>query len=263
MAGTIELVAPYGVAARGLVERGGDAVLIAGPRGGERAFRLQPLAPGEPVPTGGLRFGGSPGPGEHERWAAVPIELAVPPGVTVAAAAGGEVYCGTADLGVAKAAPGRPDYLDGSELVGDAEHFSVVCLAADRCLIVTDAGKAWRTDGARYEKANLGEAPAAQVLGVAADGHGTVYAVSSEPPWNALAIARRDPARDSWQPAARVAIDLPAHTTPQLSFVADITGRHAVGRAARSQRRRRRRLRRGRGRPANGHQRAPPRAAAR
>ncbi|HSS39558.1 MAG TPA: hypothetical protein VLT58_12385 [Polyangia bacterium] len=220
MAGTIELLAPQGVAVRGLVERGGDAVLIAGPRGGERAFRVQPLAPGQPVPSGGLRFAGSTGPGEHERWAAVPDELAVPPGVTVTAAAGGEVYCGTADLGVAKAAPGRPDYLDGSELVGDAEHFSVACLAADRCLVVTEPGKAWRTDGAHYEKANLGEAPAAQVLGVAGDPHGSAYAISSEPPWKALTIARRDPARDSWQPASRVAIDLPAHTTPQLAFVA-------------------------------------------
>ncbi|MES1164291.1 MAG: hypothetical protein ABUR63_00920, partial [Verrucomicrobiota bacterium] len=220
MAGTIELVPPDGVAIRGLVERGGDAVLIAGPRGGGRAFGLQPLAPGQSVAAGALRFAGSAGPGEHERWAAVPLDLAVPPGVTVAAAAAGEVYCGTADLGVAKAAPGRPDYLDGSQLVGDAEQFSVACLAANRCLVVTEAGKAWRTDGVRYEKASLGEAPAAQVLGVVADSHGTAYAVSSEPPWSALAITRRDEARDAWQPTARVAIDLPAHTTPQLSFVA-------------------------------------------
>jgi hypothetical protein len=220
MAGTIELLAPDGVAARGLVERGGDAVLIAGPRGGERAFTLQPLAAGQPVPPGALRFAGSAGPGEHERWAAVPIDLALPPGVTVATAAAGEVYCGTTDLGVAKAAPGRPTYLDGSQLVGDAERFSVACLAPDRCLVVTEAGRAWRTDGARYERASVGEAPAARVLGVVADSHRAVYAVLAEPPWNALAISRRDPARDSWQPAGRVAIDLPGHTTPQLSFLA-------------------------------------------
>ncbi|HVY40516.1 MAG TPA: hypothetical protein VHM31_21405 [Polyangia bacterium] len=228
MAGTVELIAPAGVLVRGLVDRGGDAVLVAGPRGGERAFRLQPLAPGEPVPPGALRFGGSAGPGEHERWAAVPLDLALPPGVTVTAAAGGDVYCGTSDLGVAKAAAGRPVFLDGSQLVGDAEHFSVACLATDRCLVVTEPGKAWRTDGARYEKASLGDAPAAQVLGVATDSHGTAYAVSSEPPWNALVIARRDPAphatqatgtNDSWRPAARVLIDLPPHTTPQLSFL--------------------------------------------
>ncbi len=220
MAGTIELLAPEGIAVRGLVERGGDAVLIAGPRGGERAFGLQPLVPGQPVPAGGLRFAGSTGLGERQRWAAVPVDLSVPPGVTVTAAVAGEIYCGTADLGVAKAAPARPDYLHGSELVGDAEHFSVTCLAADRCLVVTEAGKAWRTDGAHYEKANLGQGPTARVLGVTADSHGTAYAVSSEPPWNALAISRREPVRDTWRPAARVAIDLPRHTTPQLSFLA-------------------------------------------
>ncbi len=219
MADTIELVAPAGVRARALVERGGDAILIAGPAGGERAYRLQPLAAGQPVPAGGLRFAAPAGAVEHERWAAVPVDLSVPPGVTVAAAAGGEIYCGTSQMGVARAAPGRPDYLQGSQLVGDAQHFSVACLAADRCLVVTEPGRAWRTDGARYEKAVIAGA-AAQVLGVASDARGTVYAVSSEPPWTALAVTHRDPTHDGWAPSKRLAIDLPPHTTPQLSFVA-------------------------------------------
>lgn len=231
MAGTIVLTAPAGVAARSLVQRGGDAVLIAGPHGAERAYRLQPLAPGEPVPAGGVRFAGPAGTGEHERWAAVPLELALPPDVTVAATAGGEVYCGTADLGVARAAPGRPDYLGGSQLVGDAEHFSVACPDANRCIVVTEPGTAWETDGVHYRTARLGAPPAAQVLGVAADGHGGVYAISSEPPWDTLTIRRRAPRheaaregadslQDGWQPAARVTIVLPARSTPELSFVA-------------------------------------------
>jgi hypothetical protein len=219
MAAPIELAAPPGVAARGLVERGGDAVLVAGPRDAERAYRLQALAPGQPVPSGGLRFA-SIGSAERERWAALPIELAVPRGVTAATAAGGEIYCGTAERGVAKAALGRPEYLEGSELVGDAERFSVACLAADRCLVVTEAGQAWRTDGARYEKTSVGEAASGIALGVVADGHGGAYAVSAEPPWRSLTITRREPTKDAWQPAGRVSIDLPPHTTPALSFLA-------------------------------------------
>jgi hypothetical protein len=219
MAETIELAAPAGVTARGLLERGGDAVLIAGPAGGERAYRLQPLAPGQAVPAGGLRLASPPGAGRAERWAALPLDLAVPPGVTVTTTAGGEIYCGTSEMGVAKAAPVRPDYLEGSQLVGDAEHFSVGCLAADRCLVVTEPGRAWRTDGARYEPAVIAGA-AAQVLGVVADAHGTVYAISADPPWKSLTVTRREPTRDAWSPAAHVAVDLPPRTTPQLSFAA-------------------------------------------
>jgi len=217
MAETIELVAPAGVLARGLLDRGGDAVLIAGPAGGERAYHLQPLAPGQAVPAGGLRFSAPAGTGRGERWAAVPADLAVPPGVTVTTAAGGEIYCGTSEMGVAKLAATRPEYLGGSELVGDAEHFSVACLAADRCLVITEPGRAWRTDGGRYEKAVIAGA-AAQVLGVTADAHGTVYAISSEPPWKTLSVTRREPTRDAWAPPVRAAIELPAHTTPELSF---------------------------------------------
>jgi hypothetical protein len=219
MAGTIDLVAPTGVMARALVERGGDAVLIAGPRGAERAYRLQPLAPGEALPAGSVRFASATA-GERDRWAAVPIDLALPAGVTGAVAVGGEIYCATAERGVAKALPGRPVYLEGSELVGDAERFSVACVAPDQCLVVTEAGQAWRTDGSRYEKATVGETSPATVLGVVSDVHGGAYAVSSAPPWRSLTITRRDATKDAWQPSGHVAIDLPPHTTPTLSFLA-------------------------------------------
>lgn len=219
MDGLIELGAPAGVAVRGLVQRGGDAVLIAGPREGERAYHLQPLAPGEPVPAGALRFS-SVAPGERDRWAALPIDLAVPPGVTAATAAGGEIYCGTAERGVVKAAPGRPLYLQGSELVGDAEHFSVACAALDRCLVVTEAGQVWRTDGAGYQKTSVGETSGASVLGVVADGRGALYAFSSAAPWQSLTITRRDAGTDTWQTSGRVAIELPPQTTPVFSFLA-------------------------------------------
>lgn len=219
MAETIELVAPAGVAARALLDRGGDAVLIAGPEGGERAYHLQPLAPGQAVPAGGLRLAAPPGTGRAERWAALPVDLAVPPGVTVATTAGGEIYCGTSEMGVAKAAASRPEYLEGSQLVGDAEHFSVACLSADRCLVVTEPGRAWRTDGGRYEPAVIAGA-AAQVLGVVADPHGTVYAISSDPPWKTLTVTRREPTRDAWSTSAHLPIELPPRTTPKLSFAA-------------------------------------------
>jgi hypothetical protein len=110
-------------------------------------------------------------------------------------------------------------YLEGSELVGDAERFSVACLVPDRCLVVTEAGQTWQTDGARYEKASVGETAGAVVLGVVSDGR-AAYAVSSVAPWRSLAVTRRDGSADAWQPSGHVAIELPPHTTPTLSFLA-------------------------------------------
>src|SRR3954469_23007927 len=50
LAGTVELRAPVGIHAVALVQKGKEAVLVAGPVGNEQAYALRSLDPGEPVP---------------------------------------------------------------------------------------------------------------------------------------------------------------------------------------------------------------------
>jgi hypothetical protein len=219
LAGTLEFRAPAGIHAVALVARGKEALIVAGPPGREQAYALQPLAPGQPVPSGGIRF--SPVvPEKGGRWAGVPIAEILPASVTAVAVGGGELYAGSAHLGVAQAAPGRPHLLDGAELVGDADRFSVACETAARCLVVTDGPHAWLTDGDRYQKASVGEAPGAAVVAIASDAQGSLYAISAEPSFKGLVITKRAAGQDDWRPANRIALELPAHGAPQASFAA-------------------------------------------
>jgi hypothetical protein len=218
MAGTVELHAPIGIHAVALVEKGNEAVLIAGPVGREQAYALGALDPAEPVPSGGVRF--TEVATEATHWAGTPLDVVLPRAVTAAATIGSDLYCGSAALGVARVETGRPHYFDGSELVGDAERFTVACRAHNHCLVVTDGPQAWQTDGDHYEKASVGEAEGATVLAVAADHEGNVFAVSAAPPLKGLVITRRAAGSNDWKPATRVPVELPARTTPKLTFAA-------------------------------------------
>ena len=218
LAGTVELHAPIGIHAVALVQKGKEAVLVAGPVGNEQAYALRALDPGEPVPSGGLRF--SEAGTEIAHWAGAPTELALPRAVTAAAAVGNDLYVGSIALGVARAEAGRPHHLQGSELVGDADRFTVACRAHDHCLVVTDGPNAWQTDGDHYQKASVGEAKGATVLAVAADHQGNLFAVSAETPFNGLTITRRAAGSNDWTVAARAPLQLPARTAPKASFAA-------------------------------------------
>ncbi len=219
LAGAFEFHAPAGVHAVALVARGNEALLVAGPVGHERAYTLRPFGPGEPVPPGSLRFS-SVAEEKGGRWAAVPTDEVLPPSVTAAAVGGKELFCGSARLGVARAKPGRPDFFDGAELVGDADRFSVACETRERCLIVTDGPEAWLTDGDHYERTRLAAGPDGEVLGFASDAPGTLYAIFYEPPFKGLVIARRAAGSGDWQPFKRIALELPAKQTPKISFAA-------------------------------------------
>ncbi len=251
LAGTVELHAPVGTHAVALVQRGSEALLVAGPVGHERAFTLRALDPGEPVPSGGLRF--TEVGTEIAHWAGAPVDVVLPAAVTAATAIGADLYVGSIALGVARAEASSPHFLGGSELVGDADRFTVACRAHDHCLIVTDGPQAWQTDGDKYRKTSVGEAADATVLAVAADREGNTFAVSAGPSGKGLVVTRRAAGQNDWTPVARAALELPPKTTPKASFAGDLAGGRAVGRYARlGRRRRRRRLRRRGDRSADG-----------
>ncbi len=216
LAGTVELHAPVGTHAVALVQRGSEALLVAGPVGHERAFTLRALDPGEPVPSGGLRF--TEVGTEIAHWAGAPVDVVLPAAVTAATAIGADLYVGSVALGVARAEVSSPHFLGGSELVGDADRFTVACRAHDHCLIVTDGPQAWQTDGDKYRKTSVGEAADATVLAVAADREGNTFAVSAGPSGKGLVVTRRAAGQNDWTPVARAALELPPKTTPKASF---------------------------------------------
>jgi hypothetical protein len=215
--------APAGTRAVAVIEAGGDAVLVAGPPGREQAYTVRPLGPTETMPAGGLHFAPVV-PERGGRWAGVPIAARLPLGVTAAAAAGADVYVGSARMGIARGGSEAPRYLAGSELVGDAERLTVACVARARCFVVTDGPLAWQTDGDRYQAAHVGEPVGAAVLAVATDARGVVYAISAEAQPPAISVARHSGADaaggDQWQPLHRIPLELPPKTAARATFAA-------------------------------------------
>jgi hypothetical protein len=222
MAGVEGFRAP-GARAVALVDRRGGAVLVAGPRGsGEvQGFSLRSLAPADTVAPGSLRFAPIV-PERGGRWTGVPTGQRLPPGVTVAAAGDADLYCGSQDMGVARAAAGRPEYFEGAELVGEARRLYVACTAPGRCLVVTDGPRAWSTDGDRFKTTPVGEPAGAAVRALVGDGQAPLYALSAEPQPPGIAITKlaAGPASApaSWQVLHRVALDPAAKRTPIVSF---------------------------------------------
>jgi len=164
----------------------------------------------------------------------VPTPDRLPPDVTRAAAGGdlGDLFVGSARMGVARAAPDAPRYVVGSQLVGEARRLYVACASAARCFVVTDGPRAWLTDGDSYQPTRLGEAEAATPLALATDAQGTTFAVAREPETNGLVITKlpaglRAPVETDWQPLHKVALELPPKTTATVSFAA-VSGANAL-----------------------------------
>jgi hypothetical protein len=212
-----------GLRVAGLADRGGDAVLLAGPVGGEKAYQLQFFGAGDTPPAGSVRF--SPLLAERGgRWAGIPLDERVPPEPTVAVALDKDLYVASAQMGVARAAAGAPRYLEGAELVGDAERLFVACAERARCFVVTDGPRARETDGDRYRTTSVGEPDGATVLALAGDAHGAVYAVSAllKPPALAVSlyVAAGPGGRDAWRLLHKVPLTLPAEATAKATFAA-------------------------------------------
>jgi hypothetical protein len=216
--------APPGPIVVALVDRGGDALLIAGPPGKPQAYTLRPLEAGASYPTGSLKFAALER--EHSgRWAAVPTSDQLPPDVTMAASAGNDLYVGCKRMGVARATPEGPRYLAGSQLVGAARRLYVACASRSHCTVVTDGPRAWLTDGDRYQPTRLGEPETATPLALTTDAQGTTYAIARDAESSNLLITRlaaslRAPVETDWQPLPKIALELPPKTTPTVSFAA-------------------------------------------
>jgi hypothetical protein len=213
-----------------LGDGGGDAVLIAGAPGAERAFHLHPLARGELVPPGGLRLVPSRHPA-GARWVGVPLPGQLPPQPTVVAAGGGALYFGTARMGVARAEPARARYFGGTALVGDADRLTVACATPARCYVVTQGPRAWISDGDSYTESYVGEPPDGQALAVAADPQAdALYALSTPAKARELIVSRLPnagaragesrAASGGWEPVMRVPLDIAEGSRPVISFAA-------------------------------------------
>jgi len=224
MAGVEGFHAPAGVRVVALVERGGDAVLIAGPPSKPQTYTLRALGPGEAFPPGSLKFA-SLVKERAARWAAVPGPDKVPPDVTMAAAAGDDLFVVGDRLGVARAAPDAPRFVVGSQLVGEAQRLYVACASRLQCFVVTDGPRAWSTDGDRYLPARLGEPEGATPVALATDAQGSIFAIAREADASGLIITKvapgvRAPVESDWQVLHKVAVQLPPKTTPTVSFAA-------------------------------------------
>src|SRR4029077_9060457 len=103
LAGAEGYRAPAGTHVVALCERAGDALLVAGPPGREQAYTVRSLAAGEIAPAGTLRFS-SLVRERGGRWVGIPAALRLPPAVTVAAAAEGELYVGRGRGGIPRGA---------------------------------------------------------------------------------------------------------------------------------------------------------------
>src|SRR5262249_21666945 len=197
-----------------LVERGGDALLIAAaPSARPQAYALRALAPTEPPPAGSLKFS-SLVRERAARWAAVPVPDKLPPDATIAAAAGGDLYVGSAHMGVARAASDGPRYVAGAQLVGDARRLYLACASPARCYAVTDGPRAWLTDGDSYQPTRLGEPEAATPLALATDAQGTIFAIAREPESAGLVITKvapnvRAPVESDWQLLHKITLEPP------------------------------------------------------
>jgi len=215
---------PRGVQITGLCDRAGEAVLLVGPsRDAAQPHRLQYFGPGETPPSGSVRF--APLMLERAgRWAAIPLDERVPPEVTTMAADDKDLYVATTHMGVARAAPGAPQLIEGSALVGDAESLFLACVAASRCYVVTDGPRARETDGDRYRPVSVGEPDGATVLALARDAQGAAYAISAlAKPLTltiSLYVAAGAAGPEAWRVLHRIPLTLPAGTTPAASFAA-------------------------------------------
>jgi hypothetical protein len=224
MAGVEGFRAAPGPRVVALCDRAGDAVLIAGAPGKPQAYTLRALSPGQAFPPGSLRFS-SLVKERAGRWAAVPTADKLPPEVTLAAGGGGDLFVGSAHMGVARAAPDSPRFIPGSQLVGDARRLYVACASRARCYVVTDGPRAWLTDGNGYQPTRLGEPEGATPLALTTDAQGVVFAVAREPDAGGLVITKlapgvRAPVESDWQLLHKIALELPPKTTATVSFAA-------------------------------------------
>ena len=224
MAGVEGFHANPGPVVFALLDRGGDAILIAGAPGQPQAYTLRPLAPNEAAPHGSIKFA-SLVKERAARWAAVPTADKLPADVALAASAGNDLFVASPHQGIARVSPEGSRGLPGSQLVGDAQRLYVACTSRVHCYVVTDGPRAWLTDGDSYRTTRLGEPESATPLALATDAQGTVFAIARDAESSGLVLTRlpaglKAPVETDWQPLHKIALELPPKATPTVSFAA-------------------------------------------
>ena len=130
-----------------LVERGGEAVLVAGPvgkRAGVRAARAR--CPASRFPPASLQFSALVTE-RAARWARCRCRPAAARRDGRRPRPRRRPLRRQRSHWASRAPTPGARIIAGSELVGDAERFTVACARTMRCLVVTDGPHAWQTDG--------------------------------------------------------------------------------------------------------------------
>jgi hypothetical protein len=89
------------------------------------------------------------------------MDVTVPPGAEVIAAAGNELLIGTRDLGTARVKAtkktARTEWFRRAELVAGAMSMSAACAKKDDCYLATGSRSAWRFDGSGFAPTGDGD----------------------------------------------------------------------------------------------------------
>jgi hypothetical protein len=129
-------------------------------------------------------------------------EVEVPTGARILAAAGDEIFIGTANLGTARLARGNAAWMRRGELVAGANKLSVACAGARDCYLGTGS-RGWRYDGEGFSPV---ERPG-HVLAFARSPRREIYAVVRAPDERRLHVERLD--ENTWSRVAGVELETP------------------------------------------------------
>lgn len=175
---------------------------LSPPRGGARTLRRD-----------GLRLVAVTG-NQRSPYVIRPVDVVMPPGATVLASAGGEVFVGTRTLGTARFTldgKNRARWLRRRDLGEGATDLSVACAAAADCYLATGAEHAWRYDGSHFLPAAVTTEDDAVVLAMAKAPDGEVLALFRAAEERRLSVARLD--GKAFTPVAELSIETPGGIT--------------------------------------------------
>ncbi len=115
--------------------------------------------------------------GQRSPFQVRPSDASLPPGVTMLAAIGDELFVGTRAVGTARYPAGvtRPRWLRRADLVEGAQFLSVACAAERSCYVATGGRRLWRWDGAGFTSVDL--PGATRVLAAVRSPGGDVHAL--------------------------------------------------------------------------------------
>ena len=144
------------------------------------------------------------------------MDVRVPPGAQVLAAAGGEVLIGTRDLGTARVPATkstRAKWFRRAELVEGATSMSAACADKDDCYLAMGSRRAWRFDGTGF--APTGDGVSRVLAFVRSPTEGRIYALHAGPDDSHISVSKV--VAGVWTSVPSVSIETPGGH-PILSF---------------------------------------------